>query len=176
MIEILEQSLYQHYLIDKNKFNVKKLIKKVDPELLKSFESKIKHKVNKENRSINRIFVDFGPYPLLKLWQISKEEKEIIENANLVEDDEDQNTAQRHLKKALVENQKNQNLFMAPDEDNYEQHGIKNLVIKYQEFSTTLEIDESIHKESPFYRINMLEGVLEEFLNKLNIQLEPIRD
>ena len=43
----------------------------------------------------------------------------------------EQTYVQRNLKKALVENQKKSALFLAPDEDNYSQHGIKNLVIKY---------------------------------------------
>lgn len=43
----------------------------------------------------------------------------------------EQSYIQRNLKKALIENQNKQSLFVAPDEDNYSQHGIKNLVIKY---------------------------------------------
>lgn len=83
---------------------------------------------------------------------------------------------QRNLKKALVENQNKQTLHIAPDEDNYSQHGIRNLVVKYQEFGCTMELDDVIHKESVFYRVNMLEGVLEEFVNKLNLDLEPLKD
>ena len=32
------------------------------------------------------------------------------------------------------------------------------------------------HKESVFYRVNMLEGVLEDFVNRLNEHLEPLKD
>lgn len=39
-----------------------------------------------------------------------------------------------------------------------------------------MELDDVIHKESVFYRVNMLEGVLEEFVNKLNEHLEPLKD
>jgi len=35
---------------------------------------------------------------------------------------------------------------LPPDEDNYDKHGIKNLVIKYGDFGTKLEIDDEIHK------------------------------
>lgn len=126
LIQILEQTLYQYYLIDSKKFNVRRLLKKVDPDLVKRLEARIKFKVNKENRSLNKIFIDFGPYPLLKSWQIRKSEKERIENRILEAADEDnnseaeqQNYIQRNLKKALVENQNKQSLFIAPDEDNY---------------------------------------------------------
>ena len=59
-------------------------------------------------------------------------------------------------------------LFLPPDDDNFQHHGFKNLVIKYSEFDSSLELDETIHKESVFYKKNMLDGVLEEFLNKIN--------
>ena len=135
LIQILEQTLYQYYLIDSKKFNVRKLLKKVDPDLVKRLEARIKFKVNKENRSLNKIFIDFGPYPLIKAWQIKKKEKEQIENQILGAKDNNEDAAehsvQRNLKKALIENQNKQTLFIAPDEDNYSQHGIKNLVVKY---------------------------------------------
>ena len=67
-------------------------------------------------------------------------------------------------------------LFLPPDEDNYEHHGIKNLVIKYDEFGTALELDDGLHKESAFYRKHMLDGLLEEFIKRLNEHLEPIKD
>jgi hypothetical protein len=50
LVSIIEQSLYQYYLIDDYKFDVRKLIKKVDPDLLNQLESKLKVKVNKENK------------------------------------------------------------------------------------------------------------------------------
>ena len=182
LVQILEQTLYQYYLVDSKKFNVSRLLKKVDPELVKRLEARIRFKVNKENRSLNKIFIDFGPYPLIKAWQIKKAEKVAIENKVLGSKDNnedgaaDQNYIQRNLKKALRENQNKQTLFIAPDEDNYSQHGINNLVVKYQEFASTLELDDVTHKESVFYRVNMLEGVLEDFVNKLNRHLEPLKD
>lgn len=84
LVQILEQTLYQYYLIDAKKFNVRKLLKKVDPELIMRLESRIKFKVNKENRNLNKIYIDFGPYPLSKAWQIKKKEKEQIETNQLV--------------------------------------------------------------------------------------------
>lgn len=88
----------------------------------------------------------------------------------------EQTYVHRNLKKALLENQKKTALFLAPDEDNYSQHGIKNLVIKYEEFETRIELDDVIHKESVFYRVNMLDGLLDEFVNKLNRHLEPLKE
>ena len=65
---------------------------------------------------------------------------------------------------------------MPPDEDNYEHHGVKNLVIQYSEFGSLLELDQEIHKDSPFYRKHMLDGVLPDFIEKINQHLEPIKD
>lgn len=121
---------------------MRRLLKKVDPDLIMRLEARIKFKVNKENRNLNKINIDFGPYPLKKAWQITKKEKEQIENNEMtggrgmtgkVTDEHpfEQSYIQRNLKKALLENQKKSALFLAPDEDNYSQHGIKNLVIKY---------------------------------------------
>lgn len=88
----------------------------------------------------------------------------------------EQTYIQRNLKKALLENQNKQALFIAPDEDNYSQHGIRNLVVKYQEFATTIELDDVIHKESVFVRVHMLDGLLDEFVNKMNKHLEPLKE
>ena len=65
---------------------------------------------------------------------------------------------------------------MPPDEDNYDNHGVKNLVIQYSEFGSLLELDQEIHKDSPFYRKHMLDGVLPDFIEKINQHLEPIKD
>lgn len=67
-------------------------------------------------------------------------------------------------------------MYLPPDDDNYAHHGINNLVIKYSEFENILKLDDSIHKDSAFYKMNMLEGVLEDFLSKLNKHLEPLKD
>jgi hypothetical protein len=37
-------------------------------------------------------------------------------------------------------------------------------------------LDESLHKETAFYKMNMLEGVLEDFLDKLNLHIEPLKE
>lgn len=39
-----------------------------------------------------------------------------------------------------------------------------------------MEIDDVIHKESVFYRVNMLDGLLDDFVNKLNTHLEPLKE
>ena len=51
-----------------------------------------------------------------------------------------------------------QELFLPPDEENYKNHGIKNLVLKYEEFGTNIEIDQDVHKDCRFYKKHMLEG------------------
>ena len=48
----------------------------------------------------------------------------------------------KKLLRCLRENQENkQKLFMPPDDDNYKYHGLRNLVIKYENDSL-LKIDE----------------------------------
>jgi hypothetical protein len=49
-------------------------------------------------------------------------------------------------------------------------------VIKYSEFSGKLKLDKYVHKDSPFFKRNMLDGVLDRFLDELNEHLEPIKD
>mmetsp|Transcript_7108 Transcript_7108/g.11990 ORF Transcript_7108/g.11990 Transcript_7108/m.11990 type:complete len:194 (-) Transcript_7108:633-1214(-) len=65
---------------------------------------------------------------------------------------------------------------MPPDEENYANHGIKNLVLKYSEFGTLIQIDDTLHKESVFYKKNMLDGVLKDFVDRLNLHLEPLKE
>ena len=67
-------------------------------------------------------------------------------------------------------------MFLPPDEDNYNQHGIRNLVVKYDESDSLIDIDDITHKESVFYKVNMLSGVLEEYVNKLNQNVEPLKE
>lgn len=62
-------------MIDSEKFNVRKILRKLDPDLVMRLEARIKFKVTKENRSLKKIYIDFGPYPLSKSWQIKKKEK-----------------------------------------------------------------------------------------------------
>lgn len=49
-------------------------------------------------------------------------------------------------------------------------------MVKYQEFATTIELDDVIHKESVFVRVHMLDGLLDEFVNKMNKHLEPLKE
>jgi hypothetical protein len=39
-----------------------------------------------------------------------------------------------------------------------------------------MELDQEIHKDSPFYRKNMLDGVLPDFIDKINVHLETLKD
>ena len=45
-----------------------------------------------------------------------------------------------------IEDDDNNGIILPPDEDNYDKHGIDNLVIKYRENKAVLEIDSMIHK------------------------------
>ena len=63
---------------------------------------------------------------------------------------------------------------MPPDEDNYEHHGIKNLVIKYSEFGTSLKLDPIVHQHSDFCKKHMLD--LEDFVSAINEFAEPIKE
>ena len=62
---------------------------------------------------------------------------------------------------------------MPPDEDNYKYHGLRNLVVKYENDSL-LKIDGQ--KQTMFYKNNMLDGPLQNFLDKLNFHCEPLKD
>ena len=76
----------------------------------------------------------------------------------------------KKIRKALANNDdhKIKNMFVPPDDENFARHGVTNLVIKFVEDTCEFELDESVHRESMFYRVNMLDGVMEEFLGKLN--------
>lgn len=50
------------------------------------------------------------------------------------------------------------------------------MVVKYDESDSLIDIDDITHKESVFYKVNMLSGVLEEYVNKLNQNLEPLKE
>ena len=39
-----------------------------------------------------------------------------------------------------------------------------------------MELDRNIHKESPFFKKKMLDGVVDKFIEELNEHCEPIRD
>lgn len=52
---------------------------------------------------------------------------------------------------------------------------MKNLVIKYSEFGTKLEIEPELRK-SLFFKRHMLTGVLDDFVDSLNETLEAIKD
>ena len=65
-------------------------------------------------------------------------------------------------------------MFLPPDEENYEYHGIKNLVVKYSEFGTTLKLDPSIHQQSDFCLKNNID--IEEFIQTINEHAEPLKD
>ena len=48
--------------------------------------------------------------------------------------------------------------------------------MKYEDQEPLMELDRDIHRESPFFKKKMLDGVLDKFLEELNEHCEPIRD
>jgi len=50
------------------------------------------------------------------------------------------------------------------------------LVLTYSEFGSNFHVDTDIHKQSVFYRQHNLNGLLEDFVDKLNSNLEPAKD
>lgn len=77
-MEILKQSLYGPYQVNSAKFDVEKLIKedKILPnDIENELRTKIKFKVNCENKPLKKIMIDFGPYPLHKDWLIKNNKK-----------------------------------------------------------------------------------------------------
>jgi hypothetical protein len=76
----------------------------------------------------------------------------------------------------IDERAKKQELFLPPDEDNFEKHGISNLVIKFNDEDPLITLDKDMHKLTPFFRKKMLEGVLDKFLEEINKHVEPIRE
>lgn len=67
-------------------------------------------------------------------------------------------------------------LFLPPDEDNYERHGHSNMVLKFNETNPRLELDNFIHRESPFFKRKMLDGVIDKMIEEINEHVEPLRD
>lgn len=72
--------------------------------------------------------------------------------------------------------QDSSDLFLPPDEDNYERHGISNMVLKFNESNPRLELDNFIHKEYPFFKRKMLDGVIDKMIEEINEHVEPLRD
>ena len=75
---------------------------------------------------------------------------------------------------ASVEDNKRSNMFLAPDEDFNPRHGENNLVIVIND--EKVELDEYTHKHSNFFKVNMLEGALDDFLDKINDHCMPLKD
>jgi len=110
ILEIIERSLTSNYNVSLDKFHVNRLINfkgKVRSDLLKRLESKLGHQLNSTIKlKPQQVVLDFGPYPMPVNWQ--------QQDANKKE-------------------QKKQDLYLPPDEDNFEKHGVNNLVIKFSD-------------------------------------------
>lgn len=79
-------------------------------------------------------------------------------------------------KKRAKSERPKQEIFLPPDEDNFEKHGITNLVIKFSDFEPKMTLDKKIHIRSPFFKRKMLDGVMQKFLEELNEHIEPIKE
>jgi len=151
IVQLINRSLEIKYNIDLIKFDVENLVinkKKVRSDLLTKFQNKLTDKVNINKKDIQKMQLDFGPYPMNRIWR----------------------------KGTRIEDEDNNGIIFPPDEDNYDKHGQDNLVLKYRDNKAILEIDSILHKQSDFYKRKHLEGELESFVADLNDYLEPLRD
>ena len=106
LVTILERSLYEFYLVDAKKFDVKELInqKKVHQDLLNKLENVIQKKCTQQHRRLEKIAIDFGKYPLVSTWTL----KEPIEE-QVAESERNSLMQEQHRKriqKAVAFNQK----------------------------------------------------------------------
>ena len=141
VVTVLQNSLYQPYLVDEKKFDVKEIEGIINKELLSEFKKKLKYKINVKKRQINKILIDFGPYPLQKNWLVDireDEEEELLDGP----------------RQQIRESKK---VYLPPDEDNYQQHGVKNLVLKYEDGEHTFKVNKELHINSAFCRNNMID-------------------
>ena len=77
VIELINRSLEEQYNINLSKFDVNNLIKykrRVRADLIQKFQHKLGHKVNHLKKDINKIYLDFGMYPMCKSWQKKNKE------------------------------------------------------------------------------------------------------
>jgi len=104
IIRILQSSLNNAYQVNEKKFNVERLFKNdmiLDSDTQQALITKVKFKVNCENKPLNKLVIDFGPYPLHKNWLLKKKE---------------QKEGQVLLKQSLNKGRKDsKNLFIMPD-------------------------------------------------------------
>ena len=105
------------------------------------------NRMHAQNKNIGKVLFDFGPYPFPKHWQFKMDGDQKVQ----------------------------QELYLPPDEDNFEKHGTQNLVIKYGD-NALLKIDNIEHKHTHFYRKRMMEGVADRLINEINEHLEPLKE
>ena len=71
VIEILRRSFYGPYGVRQDKFDIDELIKHknvVKESLLNKLIGKIENRIMNHNKTLDQIWIDFGPYPLAKKW------------------------------------------------------------------------------------------------------------
>lgn len=105
------------------------------------------NRLHAQNKNVRKVLFDFGPYPFPKHWQCKLNGDQKVQ----------------------------QELYLPPDEDNFDKHGIQNLVIKYSD-DPVLKVDNIIHKHTHFYRKRMMEGVTDRLVNEINEHLEPVKE
>lgn len=90
----------------------------LDSETQQALITKVKFKVNCENKPLNKMIIDFGPYPLHKDWLLKKKER--LEGKALL------------MKQSLNKSRKDsKNVFIMPDIETDPGIGTKCLIIDY---------------------------------------------
>jgi hypothetical protein len=118
--------------VETKKFDVEKLIKEkkiLSTDFQIEIISKLKYKINIENKPLNKIMIDFGPYPLKREW--------------LTKINKDSTQSKKSLGRGRSESKK---VFLPPDEENCPSYGSKTLVIKYE--SSLFNLDPEEHLQS----------------------------
>ena len=102
-----------------------------------------------ENKSIDKVIIEFGPYPLKKDWLVKKNKKN--------------NLNKKSLGRGRSESRK---MFLPPDEESDPNYGSRCLVIEYG--SAELSHDKSEHLESKLCKKLNLEQPIKRFVDKFN--------
>jgi hypothetical protein len=150
IVEILKQSLYGPYQVSSQKLNVDMLIRKhkiLPAEVENQLRTKIKFKVNCENKPLKRIMIDFGPYPLQKEWLIKQKQPPVNQN----------------IKTGVMDSKR---MFSPPDIDSDPTLGVKSLVVELEK--NEFKLDKQKHLQSKFCKHFRLEDPLTDFVGRLN--------
>ena len=113
----------------------------LDCEVQQALITKIKFKVNCENKQLDKLVIDFGPYPLHKDWLLKKKERK---------------EGQVLLKRSLNKGRKDsKNIYLMPDSETDRTIGNKCLIIDYSK--PKLNLNHSEQFSTPFCKNYRLE-------------------